>query len=174
MSLKGSGHHVVSMITELFTCGQINVLVGTKSLLGEGWDSPCINSLILATYVGSFMLSNQMRVEEVEEVDKKILEPGYIFFNAVVMEVVSVILFILSVMARALGSASAETAFLPGIIIYIVISAACMRKAIGPYEAVYTRNPEGRRLLLKARTKSFVNKNDKILHGKKRVKGEFE
>lgn len=36
-------------------------MVGTKSLLGEGWDSPCINSLILASFVGSFMLSNQMR-----------------------------------------------------------------------------------------------------------------
>jgi superfamily II DNA or RNA helicase len=35
--------------------------VGTKSLLGEGWDSPCINSLILASFVGSFVLSNQMR-----------------------------------------------------------------------------------------------------------------
>ena len=52
--------------------------------------------------------------------------------------------------------------------------ASCMRKAIGSYEAVYTRNPEGRRILLKARTKSFVNKNDKIIHGKKRVKSEFE
>ena len=48
-------------MTELFEQGQINALVGTKSLLGEGWDAPCINSLILATYVGSFMLSNQMR-----------------------------------------------------------------------------------------------------------------
>ncbi len=403
VSVKGSGHHIVSMITELFTCGQINVLVGTKSLLGEGWDSPCINSLILATYVGSFMLSNQMRgrairvfkdqpdktsniwhlacvfptglessgelsgdyetlkrrfeaflgvsaldgviesgierlgleknldsrkdiercnqrtmkiagdrkglretwendlkviyddmrVEEVEEVDKKILEPGYLFLNAVVIEIISVILFILSILIRAFGSASAENLFLPGIMIYIAMAAsffgickygyrigslctpqkrmkkaacgildalmqtgkleeplhcrvmteeaeaavftclkggntrdktlfaecleefwgvidnpryllvlkkgrwkmsesyaipdifgkkkedalcfaACMRKAIGPYEAIYTRNPEGRRLLLKARTKSFVNKNDKILHGKKRVKGEFE
>lgn len=401
--LKGSGHHIVSMITELFTCGQINVLVGTKSLLGEGWDSPCINSLILATYVGSFMLSNQMRgrairvfkdqpdktsniwhlacvfptglessgelsgdyetlkrrfdaflgvsaldgviesgierlgleknlnsrkniekcnqrtmkiagdrkglretwendlkviygdmrVEEVEEVDKGLLEPGYLFLNAVVMEIISVILFILSILSRTIGSASAKNLFLPGIMIYIAIIAAffgickygyrllslwtpqkrmkkaaegildaliqtgkleeplhchvvteeaeaavftylkggntrdktlfaecleefwgiidnpryllvlkkrrwkmsesyavpdifgkkkedalcfasCMRKAIGSYEAVYTRNPEGRKLLLKARTKSFVNKNDKIIHGKKRVKSEFE
>ena len=39
----------------------MQVLIGTKSLLGEGWDSPCINSLILASFVGSFMLSNQMR-----------------------------------------------------------------------------------------------------------------
>jgi len=61
VDVKGSGNHIVSVITELFTRGKMNVLVGTKSLLGEGWDSPCINSLILATYVGSFMLSNQMR-----------------------------------------------------------------------------------------------------------------
>jgi hypothetical protein len=37
------------------------VLVGTKSLLGEGWDAPSINCLILASAVGSYMLSNQMR-----------------------------------------------------------------------------------------------------------------
>ncbi|MFV0555667.1 MAG: hypothetical protein ACK5LM_00975, partial [Lactovum sp.] len=29
--------------------------------LGEGWDAPAINSLILASFVGSFVLSNQMR-----------------------------------------------------------------------------------------------------------------
>ena len=37
------------------------MLVGTKSLLGEGWDAPCINTLVLASFVGSFVLSNQMR-----------------------------------------------------------------------------------------------------------------
>ena len=37
------------------------ILVGTKSLLGEGWDAPCINSLIMASFVGSFVLGNQMR-----------------------------------------------------------------------------------------------------------------
>lgn len=52
---------LVGIITEVFTRGGIQVLVGTKSLLGEGWDAPCINSLILATFVGSFMFSNQMR-----------------------------------------------------------------------------------------------------------------
>ena len=31
------------------------------ALLGEGWDAPCINTLVLASSVGSFMLSNQMR-----------------------------------------------------------------------------------------------------------------
>ncbi len=61
VSFSGSNKNKVSIITEAFQEGLINVLIGTKSLLGEGWDSPCINSLILASFVGSFMLSNQMR-----------------------------------------------------------------------------------------------------------------
>ncbi|MGN1295960.1 MAG: DEAD/DEAH box helicase family protein [Bacilli bacterium] len=51
----------VSLMTSLFEKGLIQILIGTKALLGEGWDSPCINALILASFVGSFMLSNQMR-----------------------------------------------------------------------------------------------------------------
>lgn len=54
-------HHIVHLITEIFQQGEIEVLIGTKSLLGEGWDAPAINSLILASFVGSFVLSNQMR-----------------------------------------------------------------------------------------------------------------
>ncbi|NMM47501.1 DEAD/DEAH box helicase family protein [Marinigracilibium pacificum] len=54
-------HRIVTIVTELFTRGEINILIGTKSLLGEGWDAPAINSLILASFVGSFVLSNQMR-----------------------------------------------------------------------------------------------------------------
>lgn len=51
----------VGWITQLFTEGIIRIIVGTKSLLGEGWDAPVINSLVLANTVGSFVLSNQMR-----------------------------------------------------------------------------------------------------------------
>ncbi len=51
----------VDLISSLFRQGEINVLIGTKSLLGEGWDEPSINALILASFVGSYMLSNQMR-----------------------------------------------------------------------------------------------------------------
>lgn len=58
---SGSNKNRVAIITEAFERGLIPVLIGTKSLLGEGWDSPCINSLILASFVGSFVLSNQMR-----------------------------------------------------------------------------------------------------------------
>lgn len=58
---SASSKYLVAWITALFTDGHINVLIGTKSLLGEGWDAPAINSLILASTVGSFVLSNQMR-----------------------------------------------------------------------------------------------------------------
>ena len=61
ITFKSNNKLKVSLISELFALGYLNILIGTKSLLGEGWDSPCINSLILANFVGSFMLSNQMR-----------------------------------------------------------------------------------------------------------------
>lgn len=57
----GDAHFLTGAVTNIFAQGAMQVLIGTKSLLGEGWDSPCINSLILASFVGSFMLSNQMR-----------------------------------------------------------------------------------------------------------------
>nr|ADC36160.1 type III restriction enzyme res subunit family protein [uncultured bacterium 162] len=51
----------VRLITSVFEQGGITVLVGTKSLLGEGWDAPAINTLVLGTCVGSYVSSNQMR-----------------------------------------------------------------------------------------------------------------
>ena len=58
---ESAKHCIVSIITELFNRGAINILTGTQALLGEGWDAPCINSLILSSTVSSYMLSNQMR-----------------------------------------------------------------------------------------------------------------
>ena len=61
VEFSGANKHKVAVITAMFEAGRIHVLAGTKSLLGEGWDSPSINSLILASFVGSFVLTNQMR-----------------------------------------------------------------------------------------------------------------
>ena len=61
VEFSGPLHRAVDAVGRLFETGEVQVLIGTKSLLGEGWDSPCINSLILASFVGSFVLSNQMR-----------------------------------------------------------------------------------------------------------------
>lgn len=60
VTATGDAHALTAAVTAIFAQGAMQVLIGTKSLLGEGWDSPCINSLILASFVGSFMLSNQM------------------------------------------------------------------------------------------------------------------
>ena len=61
VEVSGDGHFITGLVSTLFAKGYIRALIGTKSLLGEGWDSPCINSLIMASFVGSYMLSNQMR-----------------------------------------------------------------------------------------------------------------
>ncbi len=58
---SGSSAGLVRVITALFAQGHIRILVGTQSLLGEGWDAPSLNSLVLASNTASFMLSNQMR-----------------------------------------------------------------------------------------------------------------
>ena len=58
---QGGSRDAVPLLTEALERGLVNILVGTKALLGEGWDSPCVNSLILASFVGSFVGSNQMR-----------------------------------------------------------------------------------------------------------------
>ena len=60
-SRTGGAAELVRLATALFAQGQVRVLVGTQSLLGEGWDAPALNSLILASNAASFMLSNQMR-----------------------------------------------------------------------------------------------------------------
>lgn len=90
VNFKGTNKDKVKIVSSLFEDGLFNILIGTKSLLGEGWDSPCINSLILASFVGSFMLSNQMRGRAIR-INKKnpdkvsniwhlvTIEPDYIF-----------------------------------------------------------------------------------------------
>jgi superfamily II DNA or RNA helicase len=53
--------HLIELVTQLLCKGSITILVGTQSLLGEGWDAPAVNSLVLASNSAAFMLSNQMR-----------------------------------------------------------------------------------------------------------------
>lgn len=51
----------VGIFTQLFDEGLFQVLIGTCSLLGEGWDCPCANTLIMATDMGSYATTNQIR-----------------------------------------------------------------------------------------------------------------
>ncbi|MCL1791182.1 MAG: DEAD/DEAH box helicase family protein [Peptococcaceae bacterium] len=62
---------MVGLVTDLMNEKRIQIIIGTVALLGEGWDCQAINSLILASYVGSFMLSNQMRGRAIRSNDAK-------------------------------------------------------------------------------------------------------
>lgn len=62
---------IVEIVTECVNLKKINILIGTVALLGEGWDAPEVNSLILASYVASYMLSNQMRGRAIRQNSKK-------------------------------------------------------------------------------------------------------
>lgn len=56
-----AAERMVALVTQLFQDGHVNMLVGTQSLLGEGWDAPRVNALVIASNVGTSMLSNQIR-----------------------------------------------------------------------------------------------------------------
>lgn len=85
VNAKGtSKNSIVNIVTQLFEAGNIKVLVGTKSLLGEGWDAPSINSLILASFIGSFVSSNQMRGRAIRKDAKAPNKTGNIWHLACV------------------------------------------------------------------------------------------
>ncbi|WP_158655204.1 DEAD/DEAH box helicase family protein [Flavivirga eckloniae] len=88
-SKKKTKNSIVSIITALFENGDVKVLIGTKSLLGEGWDAPSINSLILASFVGSFVSSNQMRGRAIRKDADKSNKTGNIWHLACVDSTVS-------------------------------------------------------------------------------------
>lgn len=79
---KSAGNHLVNTITKLFENGNIKTLVGTKSLLGEGWDAPSINTLILASFIGSFVSSNQMRGRAIRSEKRNLDKTGNIWHLA--------------------------------------------------------------------------------------------
>lgn len=85
VNISGDTHKAVNYVGKLFSEGYFQILVGTKSLLGEGWDSPCINSLILASFVGSFVLSNQMRGRAIR-IDKNNPEKSANIWHLVTVE----------------------------------------------------------------------------------------
>lgn len=57
----GDRHAAVGVMTRLFESGAVNALFGTAALLGEGWDAPAVNTLVIASVIGSYVMSNQMR-----------------------------------------------------------------------------------------------------------------
>lgn len=61
VSFSGGSKQAVKAVTRAVECGQVTILVGTASLLGEGWDCPALNTLILGSTIKATMMTNQMR-----------------------------------------------------------------------------------------------------------------
>ncbi len=57
----GNRREITAKVTNLFTEGYFQILIGTVALLGEGWDCPSVNSVILASTAATYVQSNQMR-----------------------------------------------------------------------------------------------------------------
>lgn len=51
----------VTVMTKAFEEGWFNVLIGTSTLLGDSWNAPCVNSIILAAPSATYNETNQMR-----------------------------------------------------------------------------------------------------------------
>ncbi|MDR2987937.1 MAG: DEAD/DEAH box helicase family protein, partial [Nocardiopsaceae bacterium] len=51
----------VRCATEIFAAGVTRILVGTRAMLGEGWDAPCVNCLIDLTAATTSTSVTQMR-----------------------------------------------------------------------------------------------------------------
>lgn len=51
----------VAAATAALTAGETQLLIGTRGLLGEGWDCPCVNCLIDLTVVAANVSSRQIR-----------------------------------------------------------------------------------------------------------------
>lgn len=51
----------VAAATAALAAGEIGVMVGTRALLGEGWDAPCVNCLVDLTAVTTAVATAQMR-----------------------------------------------------------------------------------------------------------------
>lgn len=52
---------LLAMTTQLLDSGEINLLIGTVSLLGEGWNCPAINTIIMGNAAGSYVQTQQIR-----------------------------------------------------------------------------------------------------------------
>jgi len=59
--LKVASEHLSAAFTKLHKDADVLILIGTRSLLGEGWDAPHVNALILATQTGAYVTTNQIR-----------------------------------------------------------------------------------------------------------------
>lgn len=56
-----SGSSLVAAVSRLVTEGRVRLLIGTRGLLGEGWDCPAVNTLVDLTTVATSTATQQLR-----------------------------------------------------------------------------------------------------------------
>jgi superfamily II DNA or RNA helicase len=62
VDVRGAGSAaVVEAVSDLVTEGTVSLIVGTRALLGEGWDCPAINTLVDLTSVATSASTQQLR-----------------------------------------------------------------------------------------------------------------
>ena len=52
---------LLALTTKLLNSGEIHLLIGTVSLLGEGWNCPAVNTIIMGNTAGSYVQTQQIR-----------------------------------------------------------------------------------------------------------------
>ncbi|WP_353113829.1 DEAD/DEAH box helicase family protein [Microbacterium sp.] len=57
----GDSGRVVSALSAMISRGSVRLLVGTRGLLGEGWDCPAVNTLVDLTTVSTSAATQQLR-----------------------------------------------------------------------------------------------------------------
>ena len=75
LSVTGQGvgsAELVLAVSELVTAGEIRLVVGTRGLLGEGWDCPAVNTLIDLTAATTSASTQQLRGRTMR------LDPGWV------------------------------------------------------------------------------------------------
>lgn len=68
-------NQILTGVTQALNQRKINLLIGTVSFLGEGWNCPAINTVILANTSGSYVQTQQLRGRGLRKV------PGKSFVN---------------------------------------------------------------------------------------------
>lgn len=74
-------------LTHLLTSGLVHVVVGTRALLGEGWDAPAVNSLVIASTADASVATNQMRGRAIRTDPRDPTKTASIWHLATVAEV---------------------------------------------------------------------------------------
>ena len=75
LSVTGQGvgsAGLVLAVSELVAAGEVRLVVGTRGLLGEGWDCPAVNTLIDLTAATTSASTQQLRGRTMR------LDPGWV------------------------------------------------------------------------------------------------